>query len=81
MSWSLPAVYFRVIQAMNNLIMVWITVNVGMMRATVNLWDDVNDQVGTGRSLWSDAKGQVGAGFFEVKQHNGVEPPQSLRWL
>lgn len=70
---------------MNNFIVLWITGNVGMMGTTVNLQADGNGQVGTGRSLWSDAKGKVGAGFFffffEVKQHDGVAPPQSLRWL
>lgn len=49
---------------MNNFIVVWITGNVGMVGATVNLQADGDGQVGTGRSMWADAKGQVGAGFF-----------------
>lgn len=76
----MSAVYFRIIQARNSFITVWIIGNVGMMGATANLWADGSGQVGAGRSLWSDAKGQVGAGSFEVAQHGGEEPPQSLRW-
>lgn len=49
---------------MNNFIVVWITGNVGMVGATVNLQADGDGQVGTGRSMWADAKGQVGAGLF-----------------